>query len=204
MTRPALAKRVMRSSRKGGARIGIFGGSFNPVHQGHIRLAQEALSQLNLDKVYFVPSYQNPVKEKEDLLPNAGRVKILRSALHRYPDFLISLCELRRKGPSFTIDTLKYFKKKLGKSTDLYFLSGADVLTGIERWKSVDELFKLCRFVVMTRPGYKFKKTQRPFLRLSFLALDVSSSEVRQRLRRGQSIRGLVPLGTGTLIKSAY
>ena len=185
-------------------RIGIFGGSFNPVHQGHIRLAQEALSELNMDKIYFVPSCQNPLKEKEDLLPGAVRVRILKAALRRYPDFLISLCEIQRQGPSFTVDTLKFFKKKFGKNAALYFLSGADILAGIERWKSVDELFKLCHFVVMTRPGHPFKKSKRPFMYVPFAALDVSSSEVRQRLERGQSIQSLVPLGTETLLKHIY
>lgn len=185
-------------------RIGIFGGSFNPVHQGHIRLAQEAFSELNLDKIYFVPSRQNPLKEKEGLLQGAVRVRILKAAIRRIPDFFISLCEIRRKGPSFTVDTLKFFKKKFGKNAVFYFLSGTDVLRGIERWKSVDELFKLCHFVVMTRPGYEFKESRRPFIHVPFQALDVSSSEIRQRLKRGQSVRNLVPLGTETLLKNIY
>ena len=185
-------------------RIGIFGGSFNPVHEGHIRLAKEALSELNLDKVYFVLSHQNPLKKKETLLPEALRIKLLKSALRNHPDFSISLCEVQRKGPSFTVDTLKFFKKKFGSDTVLYFLCGADILNDLERWRSVDEIFKLCRFVVMTRPGYKLKQTKRPILHLPFEALDISSSGVRDKLKRRQDIEKLVPQGTYTLLKRQF
>ena len=185
-------------------RIGIFGGSFNPVHQGHLALAREAVSELNLDKIYFVPSFQNPLKKKEALLPDALRVKLLRAAVRGNPDFAVSLCEIQRKGPSFTVDTLKSFKKKLGSEATLYFLSGADVLKNIKRWKSVDKIFKLCRFVVMTRPGYPIRQTQGQVLSLPFSALPVSSSEVRQRLRRGQKISGLVPQATEPLLKNYF
>src|SRR3989338_4229086 len=116
-------------------RIGIFGGSFNPVHQGHLLLARVAASELNLDKVYFVPSFQNPLKRKETLLPHALRVKLLRTAIQGQPDFRISLLEIQRKGPSYTVDTLKSFRKKFGPQTLLFFLSGSDVLKGIRRWK---------------------------------------------------------------------
>ena len=193
------------------SRIGIFGGSFNPVHQGHLALAREAVLELNLDKIYFVPSFQNPLKKKEALLPDVLRVKLLRAAVRGNPDFAVSLCEIQRKGPSFTIDTLKSFKKKLGSDTVLYFLSGADVLKNIQRWKSVDQIFKLCRFVVMTRPGYPMKPAYRTgrqireqVLNLPFLALSVSSSEVRSRLRRGQKISGLVPRSTESLLKKYF
>ena len=142
--------------------IGIFGGSFNPVHRGHLKLARAALSKLRLDKIVFVPSRRSPLKKKEDLLPAALRVKLLRSALKDQKRFFISLCEIQRKGPSYTVDTLKAFKRKWGKGTELFFLSGADTLKGLSRWKSLDEIFKLCRFVVMTRPRYRVGKMPQP------------------------------------------
>lgn len=181
------------------------------MHQGHLALAREAVSELNLDKIYFVPSFQNPLKKKEALLPDALRIKLLRASIRENPDFAVSLCEIHRKGPSFTIDTLKSFRKKCGRNTALYFLSGADVLKNIKRWKSVDQIFKLCRFVVMTRPGYLLKpayrtgrKTPAQFLSLPFSALPVSSSEVRRRLRRGQEVSGLVPRATEPLLKKYF
>ena len=185
-------------------RIGIFGGSFDPVHEGHLLLAREAYSELGLDKVYFVPLSQNPLEDKERLLPDAERIRLLKAAIKCYPGFFISLCEIQRKGPSFTVDTLKYFKKKFGKSATLYFLCGADVLPGLERWRSVDELFKLCRFVVMSRPGYRLVNTKRPILRLPFTALDISSTEVRRRLKRGQALRDLLSRKTESLMKTYF
>ena len=185
-------------------RIGIFGGSFNPVHQGHLCLATAAGSELNLDQIIFVPSFQNPLKKKEKFLPSAFRTKLLRAAIKSHPSFSVSLCEIKRKGPSFTVDTLKYFKKKYGYRAALYFLSGADSLKTLGRWKSVDEIFRLCRFVVMTRPGYSMKKSPKSILQVPFAALPLSSSLVRFRLKQRQSLRGLVSQGTEKMLKNYF
>ena len=185
-------------------RVGIFGGSFNPVHQGHLRLACAAASELNLDQVIFVPSFQNPLKKKETLLPPALRTKLLGAAIKGYPGFSVSLCEIKRKSLSFTVDTLKYFKRKFGQRTVLYFLSGADTLKTLGRWRSVNEIFNLCHFVVMTRPGYSMKRSPRSILQVPFDALPYSSSQVRSRLKHNQAISGLVPPGTAKLLKHYF
>ena len=185
-------------------RIGIFGGSFNPVHEGHLCLARAAVSELNLNKIIFVPSFQNPLKQKEELLPPVFRIKLLRTAIKNQPGFSISLYEIKRKSPSFTVDTLKYFKRKFGKCSVLYFLSGADVLKNIKRWKSVDQIFKICRFVVMTRPGYPEMRSPKSVLQVPFEALSLSSSGIRRRLQRGQSIGGLVPSGTEKMLTAHF
>ncbi|PIU40704.1 MAG: nicotinate (nicotinamide) nucleotide adenylyltransferase [Candidatus Omnitrophica bacterium CG07_land_8_20_14_0_80_50_8] len=177
-------------------RIGVFGGSFNPVHRGHLRLARAALSTLDLDRVIFVPSFQNPLKKNEELLPAQLRIRLLRIAVKAIRGASVSLCEIERRGPSFTVDTLKYFRRRFGSQAALYFLTGADTLKTIDRWKSVDEIFKLCRLVVMTRPRYALEKTSKPVVRVSFAALAYSSTEVRARLRRGQTVAGMVPRGT--------
>jgi len=197
-------RRLVASKRGGGVRIGIFGGSFNPVHQGHLCLARAAASELDLDQVIFVPSFQNPLKKKEALLPSALRTKLLRAAINNHPGFSVSLCEIKRKSPSFTVDTLKYFKRRFGKRAVLYFLSGADALKTLGRWRSVDQIFRLCRFVAMTRPGYAMKKSSKPILQVPFAALPLSSSEVRSRLRRRQPLTGLVPQGTERLLKNYF
>ncbi|OGW80954.1 MAG: nicotinate (nicotinamide) nucleotide adenylyltransferase [Omnitrophica bacterium RIFCSPHIGHO2_02_FULL_51_18] len=164
-------------------RIGIFGGSFNPVHEGHLALAKAAMSELNLNRVIFVPSYKTPLKAKEGLRPAPLRVRLLKRAIRRQPFFSVSLCEILRQGESFTVDTLRYFKKKFGRQTVLYFLTGADNLNTLPRWKSVKEIFRLCRFVVMTRPGYKLRQnTRRPVLYVPFAALEVSSTALRKQL----------------------
>lgn len=169
-------------------RIGIFGGSFNPVHEGHLALAKAALSELNLDRVIFVPSYKTPLKKKESLWPVEHRVRHLKRALRRIPFFSISLCEIQRKTESFTVDTLRFFKAKFGKKTALYFLTGADNLKTLARWKSVDRIFKLCRFVVMTRPGHRLGKMIRwPVLVVPFEALEASSTAIRESVRGASS-----------------
>ena len=129
-------------------RIGIFGGSFNPVHKGHLKLAQNALSELSLNQIFFVPSYKAPLKAHEKLLSNALRVKLLKAALKGKPHFKLSLCELNRKGTSYTIDTLRFFRKKHGKDTVLFFLSGGDTSGSLRRWKSWKQVLKLCHFVL--------------------------------------------------------
>ncbi len=175
-------------------RIGIFGGSFNPVHDGHLKLAERAAEELNLDRVIFVPSYQTPLKT-ETLFPAFLRVKLLRIALKEYPRFSVSPCEIRRGGLSFTVDTLKFFKKKFGNKATLYFLAGADTLKRLSRWKSLGAVLTLCRFVVMTRPGSSLGQT-RPPGGVSFLALDalpISSSDIRKRLSQGKTVSRWMP-----------
>lgn len=168
-------------------RIGILGGSFNPVHEGHLALARFAHSHLNLDHVYFVPSFETPLKSQKDLLPAPLRVKLLQKALKNRPEFSVSTCEIDREGKSYTVDTLKYFHKKLGQEAVLYFLTGMDSLRNLSRWKSVGQIFKLCRFVVASRPGFKRMDTKFPILEMPFDAPDISSSEIRKNLKGGST-----------------
>src|SRR3989338_7183715 len=124
-------------------RVGIFGGSFSPIHNGHLRLALRAYSELNLDRVIFVPSFLTPLKTQH-LLPAAFRVRLLRWVIKLYPFFSISLCEIKRGAVSYTVDTLRFFKKRFGPKTELYFLCGKDALKTIPRWKSFDKIVRLC------------------------------------------------------------
>ena len=182
-------------------RIGIFGGSFNPVHHGHLKLAERAVEELNLDRVIFVPSSQTPLKT-EALFPASLRFKLLQAALKKQPRFSVSPCEIRRGGLSFTVDTLKFFKKKFGKRATLYFLAGADTLKRLPRWKSPAEVLTLCRFVVLTRPGFSLGKMKSP-AGVSFLALDalpISSSDIRKRLSQGKTVSRWMPREAAALL----
>ena len=161
-------------------RIGIFGGSFNPVHRGHLALACYACCELNLEKVIFVPSYLTPLKEKKDFLSAARRLALLKKAVKPFPKFSVSEVELKRKGVSYTVDTLKTFKKKFSRDTQLYFLAGADTPRSFSRWKSPREVLKLCRFVVLTRPGSPLNMRDRRFLWMPMPPVDVSSSAIRR------------------------
>ncbi|MGH7198067.1 MAG: nicotinate-nucleotide adenylyltransferase, partial [Candidatus Omnitrophota bacterium] len=187
-----------------GLRIGIFGGSFNPVHRGHLKLAREAASELGLQKVFFVPSGRTPLKKDETLLPAALRVKLLKKAVGDDPAFRVSLCEIKRKGASYTVDTLKFFKKKFGKSATLYFLSGADTLKNLSRWRSPSEVLRLCRFVAFSRPGVHPRRVPKEVLFVPFDALPVSSSDIRKRLRQGKPVGRLVPPGTEKSLKAYF
>lgn len=173
-------------------RIGVYGGSFNPVHSGHLKLAQAALDALNLDKVLFVPTFQTPLRE-EGMLPAPLRARMLRETLKGDRRFGVSTIEIRRKGLSFTVDTLKYLKATLGPAAVLYFLSGADQPSEFRRWKSWNEIPKLCRFIVMSRPGHAAGHLPEGVFYLCFDALDVSSTEIRAKLKAGKSVRGLMP-----------
>jgi len=187
-------------------RVGIFGGSFSPVHKGHMKLAGHAYRELNLDRLFFVPSAHSPLKAKEHLLPDSLRLDLLRAALKNDPHFSVSGCEIQRGGRSFTVDTLRFFRKKFKNRATLFFLAGADVLKSFSRWKSPDKVLELCRFVVMTRPGHRLpsgSKT-RSMLFLPMDALDVSASEIRKRLEKKADVRTLVPSGTAKILRDYY
>ena len=149
------------------------------MHDGHLKLASFAQSELNLDRVIFVPSFETPLKDKKTLMSATQRLKLVKQAVKQNPRFFVSDYEIKKKGVSYTVDTLKYFKKKFGAGTTLYFLSGADTLKNIFRWKSLDEVLRLCCFVVVSRPGYRLTKKLPEAILLPMDALDVSSTEIR-------------------------
>ena len=167
-------------------RIGIFGGSFNPVHEGHVKLAETALEELNLAKVIFVPSAGNPLKagarHAVPLLPAPKRLALLKRAVKGKRGLSVSGFEIRRKPPTYTIDTLRHFKKKFRPADQLYFLAGADVAKGLKRWKDFGRILKLCRFVVASRPGFHSSRLPKGVSRLVFEAIPVSSTQIRKRL----------------------
>lgn len=161
-------------------RIGIFGGSFSPVHEGHLKLAEHAVDELNLDALYFVPSNVTPLKNKAVLMPAKERVRKLRRILKRSPKFKLSLYEVGRPGPSYSVDTIKHFREKFGSKNSFYFISGADTLKNLSRWKNMNEILDLCHFVVGSRPGYRVKNVPARVLYMPFEALDISSTGIRR------------------------
>ena len=186
---------------KSASRIGLFGGSFNPVHNGHMRLAEFALSEFNLDKVYFVPSCRTPLKDSFELFPSRLRLRCLRRAVAGRGQLAVSTEEVRRGGTSYTVDTLRNFRKRLGPKTVLYFLAGADTAKNLSRWKSPSKVLNSCRFTILSRPGEARTKMPPGVLWADFPALAVSSSDVRRRLRSGQSVRNLVPEGVDKILQ---
>ena len=132
-------------------RLGIMGGTFNPIHLGHLMIAEEARQTFHLDKVLFVPSYITPNKNVNGATAEQ-RLAMTRLATADNPRFTVSDMEMRRKGNSYTVDTLRFLKKLYGPSYILYFISGTDTIHDLHNWKEPEEILKLCQFVGATRP----------------------------------------------------
>ncbi len=137
-------------------RIGLFGGTFNPIHNGHLSIASEVLEKLALDKVIFIPAGDPPHKKNEDLVPAVHRLEMVRLAVAPYDQFEVSSVEMERSGPSYSVDTVRGFRKTLGEGPELFFLVGIDAFREVMTWKDPRTLFSLCHFVVISRPGCRF------------------------------------------------
>ena len=169
-------------------RIGIIGGTFNPIHYGHLVSASEVCNKFKLDKVIFIPSALNPLKNTSNLADAHHRLKMIKLATAGNPLFEASDIEIKRGGASYTIDTIKAFVKKYGKDVNIYFIIGADAFLEINSWASPDELLKMCKFIVTTRPGYDVKKEKT-----KITYLEISSSDIRKRITSGAPIKYLLP-----------
>lgn len=174
-------------------RIGIFGGTFNPIHFGHLVLAEQAYEKLILNKVIFVPSFHPPHKNSKDIVSAFHRYNMVRLAIQGNLRFEISDIEIKRKGRSYLVDTLRQLKKIYPKA-ELFFISGSDVSDKIAEWKSIKEILAISKFVLAKRPGYRLKKYSRHICVISITELDISSSVIRRKIRAGKSIRYLMPM----------
>ncbi len=193
-------------------RIGIMGGTFNPVHNGHIAIADAAMEQFVLDKVVFVPSGLPPHKTKAEIIDKEHRFKMIKMALRGHKHFSTSRIEMDRPGYSYAVDTFKAFHKKFGKKAKLFYIMGLDSINDILNWKKPLELFKFCEFVVATRPGnslrlfkrlVKFPPLQREVdkIHLMEVHIDISATEIRKRIKKGKSITKMVPRKVKQYIK---
>jgi len=137
-------------------KVGLFGGSFNPLHIGHLRAAEEVREILDLDKIIFIPSSIHPIKNEKSIVDVKYRLKMLELATRDIKDFEVSDVEMNRPGPSYTVDTLKYFKDKF-KNYRLFFVLGTENFAKIDTWKDYKELFKYANFAVLSRPGFNLE-----------------------------------------------
>lgn len=135
------------------ARIGLFGGTFDPIHNGHLQVAVDVLQLFTLDTIYFIPCAIQPQKSTDPVAPALNRVEMLRLALEDHPGLALSELETQRGGPSYTIDTLRYFTSTHPPGTRLFFILGIDAFLEIDTWKAYPQLFDLAAFIVMARPG---------------------------------------------------
>lgn len=175
------------------ARIGLYGGSFDPVHLGHLLVAQAAREELGLDRLFLIPAAQSPFKPASAPVSGAERSRLLRLAFSGDPACELDEQELKRGGTSYTIDTVRDYQRRFPGAA-LHYLIGADHVPTLPKWREAEALAALVEFVVIPRPGETHSPLPSPF-RLRLLKgfpVGVSSSEIRERIRAGRSIRHLV------------
>jgi len=187
-------------------RIGVLGGSFDPVHHAHLIIAQQALDVLGLETVVFVPAPDPPHKPRGALAPIEHRYRMVELALESDPRFVISDIERRRRGPSYTVDTLEELSRSLSPGDELFFLIGSDTVGELPAWHEAHRLPELSKLVILTRPGYPLERISSldsiysaetvERLRRGALTVEpigISATAIRERCALGRSIRYLVP-----------
>jgi nicotinate-nucleotide adenylyltransferase len=177
-------------------KIGILGGTFDPIHMGHLILAEQVKHKLRLDGVIFIPCLSPPHKTKRKLSPAEDRFRMTQLAIEGNPTFSISDIELKRGGVSYTVDTLRQLKE-IHPRSEVYFLTGSDMLEEIHTWREPEEIYKLAKMVIATRPGFDNFDPKNRFAKKSLIVeitgVDISSSQIREKVKKGQSIKYLVP-----------
>lgn len=184
-----------------GLRLGVMGGTLDPIHYGHLVAAEAARVAFQLEKVLFVPNRLPPHKKDYRVSDPKHRYLMTILATITNPHFDVSRIELDRDGVSYTIDTLCALRREYGSLAELHFISGADAILDLLSWKNVDELLALCYFIAATRPGYELsgqlQKLQEKYpnrvFRVDVPALAISSTDIRRRIREGMSIKYLLP-----------
>ena len=179
-------------------RLGVMGGTFDPIHHGHLVAASEVAHFFALDEVVFVPTGQPWQKDDRKVSPSEDRYLMTVIATASNPGFSVSRTDIDRGGPTYTIDTLRDLRTERGDEAELFFITGADALARMMSWQDVSELFALAHFVGVTRPGHRLTGDGLPEDRVSLVeipALAISSTDCRQRVAAGEPIWYLVPDG---------
>lgn len=184
-------------------RLGIMGGTFDPIHYGHLVAAEMARSKFDLSKVLFIPTGKPPHKDRSDISAAGLRLEMIERAIQDNPAFDISALELERKGPSYTVDSLRVLRRTWPEH-ELYFITGTDALREIFSWREAEEILMMTEFIGVARPGFdasdfllqvqqEHPKTQGRIHYLEVPALAISSTDIRARVKHGQPIRYLLP-----------
>ncbi len=201
---PVICERFDKLGRNGAPRrIGIMGGTFDPIHNGHLVCAEQVREDFKLHAIIFIPTGQPVFKRGKKIASGEQRLAMCRGAIADNPFFDVSAIEVERGGDTYTIDTLRTLRAHYPDNVELFFIAGADAIASVSKWKDSDEMGRLARFVGVDRPGYELSEERRaaikasaPGIDISFLtieALAISSSELRNRLESGRSIRYLTP-----------
>ena len=184
-------------------RLGIFGGSFDPPHVGHLLVAVDSYEQLGLDRLVFVPAAMQPLKVNRSAASPADRLELVRLLVGQDPRFEVDPVEIERRGLSYTVDTLETYARRF-PDAERFFLIGSDALETFGAWREPDRILGLAGLVVLRRPGSPpgAATVPRGARTLVTRLVDVSSTEVRERIRAGKSIRGFVPESVAEFIDS--
>jgi len=194
-------KKKTAASKVRRLRLGIYGGTFDPIHLGHIVLAHDVLEQLKLDAILFVPCGQSPLKTRKPLAANARRLAMLRLALKKQPRFWLSRCELDRPAPSYSYDTALEIREAFPRA-ELFWLIGTDQLRDLDKWHRPDDLRRLVKFVLLSRGDEPAKGKPKTVLSLPQpRRVDISATEIRHRVKSRQPIDHLVPAPIAAYIK---
>ncbi|MGR3173641.1 MAG: nicotinate-nucleotide adenylyltransferase [Candidatus Scalindua sp.] len=187
-------------------RVGLLGGTFNPIHIGHLIMAEEVCKQHHLSKVLFIPAHIPPHKYVDDLTDARHRYQMAKESINENDKFEVSDLEIKRKGRSYTIDTVQEILGHYGEECEVFLIIGADSLNELELWKDIKKLSQLCHFVIVNRPGFSTDTSPRlaeligddnisdmEKLRIEIEPVGISSTEIRKRLKDRIEIKGLVP-----------
>jgi len=174
-------------------KIGLFGGTFDPVHIGHLLMARTAMEQMGLDKIIFIPSCVPPHKKAPTLFTAKERLGLIRKAVRSIPEFEVSDFEIKKGGKSYSVDTVRHFRSIYGASDRLYFIVGGDAIKQLDTWKDIDTLKAMCSFVSVNRPGYPRGEEKLKYHAVTMNGIEMSSTEIRKRILTGKSIQFLVP-----------
>jgi nicotinate-nucleotide adenylyltransferase len=187
------------------AKLGILGGTFDPIHVGHLVLAEQARQQQGLDRVLFMPACIPPHKTELSITDPKHRLEMVRIAIGGHPHFSVSTVELDRPGLSYTIDTLQSLHQA-HRDTELCLIVGADTVADVPHWRQPADVVRLASFAAAGRPGYSLAiPSSLPQMQLSLIEmplLEISSSDLRRRVQEGRSIRYLVPAGVEAYIQA--
>lgn len=192
-------------------KIGVIGGTFDPIHYGHLAAAEEARVRMNLEQVLFVVAGIPPHKLDEEVTPVHHRLAIVSLAISSNPYFAISRVDVDRPGPSYTVDTISILQEQLGQEVEIHFIMGLDSLVELPTWHQPQRLIQLCRLVAVRRPGFEVDAAQlEPSIpgisaRVEIIdmpEMDISSSELQDRVREGLPIKYQVPEGVERYIRA--
>ncbi|MGI6216653.1 MAG: nicotinate-nucleotide adenylyltransferase, partial [Coriobacteriales bacterium] len=202
---------VMKASQKS-MRLGIMGGTFDPIHFGHLICAEQAREQFGLDYVVFMPTGNPAFKVGRKVSSAEDRYNMVVIATRKNPKFDVSRMEVDREGVTYTYDTLREFNEKTPPGTEIYFITGADAIISVLKWKNAREMLQMAHFIAATRPGYDYSDVREEIesdpemaSRVSFFevpGLAISSTDLRRRVSEGKSITYLTPVSVAKYIRS--